>query len=108
VHEALERVDLGQPLEQRLLLVGRELNEMNDRDYGAWTEEAYAEALWDKELRIEAARALIRTSFGPTLKTRYDRVLFPWRRGADDYIIGVSRRRETPRPVPPDTALDAA
>ncbi|HEX7967373.1 MAG TPA: helix-turn-helix transcriptional regulator [Stellaceae bacterium] len=46
--------------------------------------------------RGEKVRALIRTSTGTTLGTRYDRVLIPWRDRSDDLIMGISIQRDVP------------
>ncbi len=82
-----------------LLMIGREFHEMPDRDYGAWVAEAYASALWGRRLRLESVRSLIRTSAATTLRTRYDRVLMPWRSGTDQFVMGISIEREAPTSV---------
>jgi hypothetical protein len=79
-----------------LLMVGRDFHEMPDRDYGAWVADAYAVALWGGRLRLESVRSLIRTSAATTLRTRYDRVLMPWRSGNDQFVMGISIEREAP------------
>ena len=82
---------------EALLMVGREFHEMPDRDYGARIIEAYARTAWNEQLQIQSVRALIRTSAGAVLRTRYDRVLVPWRSGgADRFVMCVSLQRERP------------
>jgi hypothetical protein len=86
---------------ETLLTVGRDLDEMPDRDYGAWGAEAYVETLRTRRLRLESVRAFVRTSAGTTLRTRYDRVLMPWRGHANDlYVMCLSIQREVPVVVP--------
>lgn len=81
---------------ESLLTVGRELNEQPDRDYGAWMAEAYAETSWARRLRLESVRAFVRTSAGTTLRTRYDRLLLPWRGGDELFVMCLSIQREVP------------
>jgi hypothetical protein len=78
-------------------IVGRDINEQPDRDYGAWMAQTYGEALWGRRLRIESCRAQIRTAAAATLSVRYDRVLIPWRaRGGDAFMMCVSIQRAEP------------
>jgi hypothetical protein len=85
---------------EALLTIGRDFDDMPDRDYGAWVAEAYHEVLWSRGLRVDSVRASVRTSASSTLRTRYDRVLMPWRRKGDEMFgMGVSIRRESPTEV---------
>ena len=85
---------------ESLLMTGREFGEHPDGEYGAWVVEAYATTAWHRRLRVESVRALIRTSATTTLRTRYDRVLMPWRSaGKDLLIMGVSVQRDVPTAV---------
>ncbi|HXY99375.1 MAG TPA: hypothetical protein VEI03_05215 [Stellaceae bacterium] len=82
---------------ESLLTIGHELNELPDRDYGAWMAEAYAETSLSRRLRLESVRAFVRTSAGTTLRTRYDRVLMPWHGKDNDlYVMCLSIQREVP------------
>lgn len=45
---------------EALRIIGRDFHDMPDREYGAWIEEAYSEALWSHSLRVNSVRALIR------------------------------------------------
>ena len=81
-------------------MVGREFHEMPDREYGALMAEAYARAARSEGVHVQAVRALIGTSAGVTLRTRYDRVLMPWRyKGGDVFVMCISLRRERPLPL---------
>jgi transcriptional regulator with XRE-family HTH domain len=83
---------------ENLLVIGREFGDAPDRNYGAWLEQAYDETLWSGALRVESVRASVRTSATTTLRTRYDRVLMPWRgKGDEMYVMGLSIRRESPK-----------
>jgi hypothetical protein len=85
---------------EALLTVGKDFEEMPDRDYGAWVAKAYEEVLWSHRLRVESVRASVRTSAATTLRTRYDRILMPWRgKGEEMFGMGVSIRRESPTEV---------
>lgn len=82
---------------ESMATVGRDLNEQPDRAYGAWMAEAYAETSWARRLRLESVRAFVRTSDGATLRTRYDRLLMPWRSAGNDlYVMCLSIQREVP------------
>lgn len=82
---------------ESLLMLGRELCDMPDRDYGARMIKAYAHTAWSECVHVQSVRALIRTSAGTTLRTRYDRVLLPWRFKSNDlFVMCVSLQRELP------------
>lgn len=82
---------------EAMLTVGHEFSEQPDRDYGAWVAEAYAETSSARRPRLDSVRAFIRASDGTTLRTRYDRLLLPWRSdGNDRFVMCLSIRREVP------------
>jgi transcriptional regulator with XRE-family HTH domain len=83
---------------ETLLAIGRGFEDMPDRNYGGWVAQAYDEVLWSGAVRVESVRASVRTSATTTLRTRYDRVLMPWRgKGDEMYVMGLSIRRESPK-----------
>ena len=85
---------------ETLVAIGREFDDMPDRNYGRWVAQAYDEALGSGGPRVASVRASVRTSAATTLRTRYDRVLLPWRgRGDEMYVMGLSIRRESPTEV---------
>lgn len=85
---------------EALTMVGQEFGVHPDADYGAWVGDAYAEIGGSGRLRVDSVRAIYNTSAGTKLRTRYDRVLMPWRsRGGETYVMGVSIRRESPTKV---------
>ena len=83
---------------ESLLTVGRDFYEHHsDRSYGAWVADAYAEALWRRNPRLESVRAVVQTAAGPTLRVRYDRLIVPWRAtGRDQVAMALSIQREVP------------
>lgn len=82
---------------ESLTMVGREIQDMPDRDYGAWMAEAHAQTASRQRPLVQSVRAVIRTSAGTALRTRYDRFLLPWRcRGDDVLVLCMSLRREEP------------
>ena len=83
---------------ESLAAIGHDfLDDAPDRDYGAWVVQAYEQVLCSRRLRVESVRALVRTSAATTLRTRYDRVLIPWRAASGDvFAMGLSIQREVP------------
>jgi hypothetical protein len=82
--------------DEALLAVGRDLEDQPDREYGEWMAKAYADTLLRRCVRVDSCRALVRTSAATTLRTRYDRVLMPWRSGNDLFVMCLSLQREMP------------
>ncbi len=74
-------------------MIGCDAHDVHDKEYGGWVAECYRRALSRRRLRLEAARATVRTP-GPTLRVRYDRLLMPWRTDRDLYVLSISMRRE--------------
>lgn len=75
--------------------VGRDLDDVPDREYGSWVAQSYAETLMSRRLRLDSVRARLLTSKAATIRVRYDRLLMPWRRSSGDlFMLGVSMRRE--------------
>lgn len=74
--------------------LGRDFADMPDPEYGAWVADGYGAALHSRRLRLESVRSRIRTSAATTMRTRYDRILMPWWRRGDLFVMGLSLRRE--------------
>src|SRR5215470_2308703 len=79
---------------ETLAMIGREAHEVPDKEYGNWVADSYGEALSRRRLRLDGVRATVGTSQSATLRVRYDRLLMPWRRGSDLFVLGLSMRRE--------------
>lgn len=79
---------------QALALVGRDVEDMYDRDFGRWTMQGYYEALSSGKARLESMLADIRDPAQITIRARYDRVLLPWSsRGGDKFGLCISLLR---------------
>jgi hypothetical protein len=76
-----------------LRILGRDVADVPDRDYGAWVADAYLATSLGQRLQIDSIRARVRASSGITFLTRYDRLLLPWRRASDVFAMGVSLLR---------------
>jgi hypothetical protein len=86
-------------------IVGRDLDDQPDREYGAWTAESYRRALRGRRLRVESCRARIRQSTTTAVSVRYDRVLMPWwAKVGELFTMCVSIEREKPVLVPSSTS----
>jgi hypothetical protein len=79
-------------------LVGRELHNLFEPEYGAWCAEAWAGALWRRRVEVATVHARIRWPCG-IIVTRYDRALIPWRRGRDQLVMGLALQRGETFPV---------
>ena len=79
-----------------LLLIGREIEMLPDREYGSWAARSYYECLGDLEPRLETVSAVMCRTDGQRLWSYYDRLLLPWRGGdGGRFVLGLSavRRR---------------
>jgi len=79
---------------ETLAMIGREAHEVPDKEYGNWVADSYGEALSRRRLRLDGVRATVGTSQSATLRVRYDRLLMPWRRGSELFVLGLSMRRQ--------------
>jgi hypothetical protein len=79
-----------------LLAIGRDLEDQPDRDYGVRTAETYRAALAEGEPRFEAVDAVINTPGRDVRRSRYDRLILPWRGSEGDrFTTGVSVLRSS-------------
>lgn len=77
-----------------LLLVGRELGDDFDQDYGSWVAETYARALSERRLHFASIDATFKVAEGRSIRARYDRALMPWTDSSGDaLILGISISR---------------
>jgi hypothetical protein len=79
---------------ETLGMIGRDAHDVPDKEYGSWVADHYGDALSRRRLRLDGMRAMVATSQSATLRVRYDRLLMPWRMGGDQYVLGLSIRRE--------------
>jgi transcriptional regulator with XRE-family HTH domain len=83
-------IEMFRPCET-LLLVGRELTDMTDREYGAWVADTYARTLAEEQPVLESVRATIRVTDDRVVEGRYDRFLLPWSgAGGDRFVLCLS------------------
>lgn len=79
-----------------LLAVGRDIEDQPDRAYAARTAVGYRAALDDGEPRFEAIDAVINTPGRDTRRSRYDRLILPWRgSNGERFVTGVSVLRSS-------------
>ena len=79
---------------EALSLVGREVNDMYDREYGNWAIPGYMETLRTGRLRLESMLADIRATDATTIRARYDRLLLPWQgKSGDKFVLCASLLR---------------
>ena len=74
--------------------VGRDIGDLPDRAYGANGNKGYFEVAADRGPRLETVRAVCLTSAGTTMRSCYDRLLLPWRRGGDLLVLAASTLRD--------------
>jgi transcriptional regulator with XRE-family HTH domain len=74
---------------QAISLVGRALEEMPDRDFGRWITEGYVETLLSEAPRLESVLADIRPPGRETVRSRYDRLLLPWRSRGERFVLSM-------------------
>jgi hypothetical protein len=86
-------------------ILGRDIRQQHDIEYGVWMGQGYADVLCTRRLLVESCRARIRTKAGTIVHARYDRVLMPWRRKNDAlFAMCISIQRGTPIEVPSSAA----
>ena len=80
---------------ERLLMIGRDLDDLPDRAYGGWTARAYAENLFSRRPRLQSISATVRVSETTAAQGRYDRLTLPWRDASNDrFLMGISLTRK--------------
>jgi hypothetical protein len=67
--------------------VGRDIGDLPDPAYGANSYKGYFDVAYASAPRLETVRAVCRTSAGATMRSSYDRLLLPWRRGRNDLLV---------------------
>jgi hypothetical protein len=92
------RVPMGSLMmkpDQWVNLLGHDLEQLPDPEYGAWAHRAYSEIVATGSPQLDSVRATTRSADGATLRMRYDRLVIPWRTaGSDVFVSAVTIRRE--------------
>jgi hypothetical protein len=71
-------------------VIGRDIWEQPDPQYGHLVAEAYAKTYRSNEPRLEFVEAAIRTPDCPLRRSRYERLLLPWRSRGASFVSAVS------------------
>jgi len=74
---------------ERMSMLGREVEEQPDGVYGEWLASAYRELALDDEPEpgLQLVEAVVSSSGGRAVRTRYERLVLPWRSpGGDRWI----------------------
>ncbi len=76
--------------------VGRDFKNQPDPQFSAWAADTYRRVAGERQPRLDRVNALVRTPGKPMRRTRYSRLLLPWRDAADDDVVmAVSVRRSS-------------
>jgi hypothetical protein len=74
---------------QALSLFGHHMEDMPDGDFGHWVARGYAQTLLAEAPRFESVLADINTPDDKTIRSRYDRLILPWRSRGDGFVLSV-------------------
>jgi len=89
-----------------LSVIGERVENVPDKEYGGWAAEFYKNVAGTGQPRFDCVTASIQGQVNP-YRTRYERLVLPWRTTSDEVLLTVSPRRlvDTP-PVPPPALLE--
>lgn len=76
--------------EWRRSVIGRDIREQPDRRYGQLVALGYARTHRSRTPRLELVEAVIRTPGHPLRRSRYERLLLPWRLNGSMFVSAVS------------------
>jgi hypothetical protein len=72
--------------------IGESLQNLPDKDYGAWASELYKNVARSGQPHYDCVTASIRRQ-SSVYRTRYERLLLPWKTSSDDVLLTVCNRR---------------
>jgi transcriptional regulator with XRE-family HTH domain len=75
-------------------MLGRDINDLPDREYGAWMADIYDRTLALRRPRLDYTEALVSPSSSLVYHIRHDRLILPWYSGNDLFVMGVSMPKE--------------
>jgi hypothetical protein len=80
---------------QALSLIGQDYQNLPDADFGRWSARGYGEALATRTPGLWSMLADLRTPEGAIARSRYDRLLLPWRSaGGDGWVLSLPLLRK--------------
>ena len=77
---------------ERFEVIGEKMENMPDKDYGQWVTELYKHIARTKQPHYDRVTASIRRRETP-YRTRYERLLLPWKTASDEVLVTVCNRR---------------
>lgn len=86
-----------------LNLIGDRVEHVPDKDYGGWAAEFYKNVAGTGQPRFDCVTALIQGGARP-YRTRYERLVLPWRTASDEVFLTVSPRRLVEKAADPISA----
>ena len=78
--------------DQHFRIIGQSLQNLPDKDYGAWLSEFYKNVAQTGQPRYDRVTASIQRQ-PSAYRTRYERLLLPWKTGTDEVLVTVCNRR---------------
>jgi transcriptional regulator with XRE-family HTH domain len=85
----------GRPEDRYFLdMLGRDINDLPDREYGAWMADIYDRTLARRRPRLDYTEAMVSPSPSLVYHIRHDRLILPWYYGNDLFVMGVSMPKE--------------
>jgi hypothetical protein len=72
---------------QRMRVIGAPIADQPDADYGRWLAEQYAAVVESGRPSLDYVTAHIQPDSGPSRRSRYERLLLPWRTNDDKVIV---------------------
>jgi hypothetical protein len=68
-------------------LIGRDLSDQPDSSFGEWAARPYYQVAREAAARLDLVEAVIRPCNRPSLVSRYERLLLPWRTSSGEFWI---------------------
>jgi len=75
-------------------MLGHDMYDLPDQEYGAWMAEIYDRALAHRQPRLDYTEAVVSPSASLVYRIRHDRLILPWSVGSDLFAMGVSMPKE--------------
>ena len=72
---------------QKADVIGAPIDKQPDPDYGRWLRDQYSKVVESGKPSLDYVTARIRSDQGPGRRSRYERLLLPWRTGDDKILV---------------------